>query len=229
MDDHAPPAETGADPELAGIANPTEAARGAVYGLLARLFEEPDAETYEKLAAGEVGRHLSDLVAQAGLERDLTVPSLRTEDDRELLGARFNDLFEVGYPEPPVPLYESAYHDEGRWEEINVDLARAYDYFGVSIDDSRREHHDHLVLELEFAGYLARLAAVEDREDVRAARRDFLDRHLVGFADDLASAIEDEVEAGIFDDQVAFLAAFASADLASLEATLETTQEVPQP
>lgn len=198
------------------------AARGEIYGLLARLFEEPDDATHEALRSGEIGEQLTELVAHSDLD-DLQVPSLETADDRDLLAARFNDLFEVGYPEPPVPLYESAYVDEGQWDRINVDLARAYDYFGVSMDQEHREHHDHLVLQLEFAGYLARLAAIEAREDPRMARRDFLARHLVDFAADMQAAIEDEVETGIYDELVAFLAAFARADREALAAETDDT------
>ena len=199
------------------VADTESGARGAIYGLLARLFEEPDREIHEALAAGELGDHLASLVRTAGLV-ELEVPGLRTDDDHDLLRARFNDIFAVGYPDPPVPLYESSYAAEGEWESINLDLARAYDYFGAAIDETERDHHDHLVLELEFAGYLARLAAVEDRPDLEQARQDFLDRHLLGFAEDLESAIGSEVETGIYDDLVSFLAAFVEADRRALAA-----------
>lgn len=203
------------------VADTESGARGAIYGLLARLFEEPDRELFEALRTGEVGDQLASWIESAGLAGSVEVPDLATEDDYDLLCARFNDIFEVGYPEPPVPLYESAYHDEGRWERINVDLARAYDYFGVSIDDAEREHHDHLVVELEFVGYLARLAAMEDRDDVRTARRDFLSRHLVDFVGTLEDAMAEEVETGIYDDQVRFLAEFVRADHRDLDDALD--------
>jgi DMSO reductase family type II enzyme chaperone len=199
------------------VADTESGARGAIYGLLARLFEEPDPEIHAALAAGEFDDHLASLVRTAGLA-GLEVPGLRTDDDHDLLCARFNDIFAVGYPDPPVPRYESSYAAEGEWESINLDLARAYDYFGAAIDERERDHHDHLVLELEFAGYLARLAAVEDRPDLEQARKDFLDRHLLGFAEDLESAIAAEVETGIYDDLVSFLAAFVEADRRALAA-----------
>ena len=198
------------------IADEESAIRGAIYGLLAGLFEEPDTETLAGLQSGDVGEQLADLVAMSELEVD--VPDLVPEDDETLLKARFNDLFAVGYPEPPVPRYESAYYSEGQWESINVDLSRAYDYFGVSVDQTEREHHDHLLLELEFAGYLSRLAAVDDEPSVRRARRDFLDRHLQGLAEGMDETIQEEVETGIYEDLVRFLAAFVRADLRALEA-----------
>ena len=193
------------------------AALGAVYQLVSRLFEEPDRETYRALASGEVATEMSTLLDAAGLAGERRVPPFRPEDEYDLLCARFNDLFAVGYPDPPVPLYESAYCEDHRWEGINVDLARAYEHFGLEIDDSRREHHDHLVLELEFAGYLARLAALEGGESPRLARRDFLDRHLVPFAEDLADAIGGEVGTGMYDDVVGFLEELVRRDLTELE------------
>jgi len=208
-----------ADPSVDSVTG----ARGALYGLLARLFEEPGHELHEALATGDVGDRLAAWVQTAGLE-EVSVPTLETDDDHDLLCARFNDIFAVGYPDPPVPLYESSYAPEGEWESINLDLARAYDYFGAAIDEDRRDHHDHLVLQLEFAGYLARLAAVEDRPDLERARRDFLDRHLVGFAEELESAIRAEVETGIYDELVAFLAAFVRADHRSLAAESDASE-----
>ncbi|MFB6266565.1 MAG: molecular chaperone TorD family protein [Halodesulfurarchaeum sp.] len=207
---------TQSDPAIADVA---DGAIGGIYGLLARRFEEPDRDGFEALRSARIEDELQSLVDRAGLA--VTVPSLVPESDYDLHCARFNDIFTVGYPEPPVPLYESAYHDEGRWEEINVDLARAYSYFDVSIDQDRREHHDHLVVELEFVGYLARLAAVRDDDRVRRARRDLLERHLLPFARNLADAIDDEVETGIFDAQVRFLRAVVEADLERLEARLD--------
>jgi DMSO reductase family type II enzyme chaperone len=198
------------------VAAPADAARGAVYGLLATLFEEPDADLYDDLRAGRVGSDLRALTERTGLDDRVTAPDLVTDDDHDLLCARFNDLFSVGYPDPPVPLYESAYREEGDWEAVNVDLARVYDYFDVQVDQSTREHHDHLVVELEFAGYLARLAALDDDESVRRARADFLERHLLPAAEAIAEATAAEVETDIYGDLTAFLESFAAADAASL-------------
>ena len=212
--------EAPSEPE---IADPGDAAVGTVYNVLARLFEEPTAALFDALDEGTLQTELEAYLETAGFDEAVTVPDLSPEDDRDLLAARFNDIFVVGYPEPPVPLYESAYYSESQWEGVNVDLARAYEFFGVSIDEEEREHHDHLVIELEFAGYLARLAAIEDREDVRNARRDFLDRHLQEFAENLQSAIEDEPETGIYDDLVAFFLEFVEADRRGLN-TSETAE-----
>lgn len=205
--------------ETETVDDPAAAARGTIYGTLASLFEEPDETTYETLQDGTMAADLDHLVEHAGL--DVAVPTLVTSDEYELLCARFNDVFAIGYPDPPVALYESEYVPEGKWDDVNLDLARAYDFFGVEVDQTDREHHDHLQLELEFAGYLARLAAVTDEDGVRRARRDFLDRHLAAFVAGIANKVEDEVETDIYDDLVAFTNEFVSADLADLESRLD--------
>lgn len=207
-------------PEDTPIRSTTAAARGTVYGTLASLFAEPDESMYATLEDGTLEADLERLVART--ELDVTAPSMTTRDEYDLLCARFNDIFEIGYPDPPVPLYESEYQPEGSWDDVNLDLARAYDYFDVSVDDSEREHHDHLQLELEFAGYLARLAAVTDDDAVRQARRDFLDRHLESFVASIEDAIDDEVETGIYDDVVSFMERFVTADLGDLQARLDS-------
>lgn len=207
------------------IVDTTAAARGTVYGTLASLFDEPDESLYEGLRDGRLAADLDVLVEKS--ELGVAVPILVTRDDHDLLCARFNDVFTVGYPDPPIPLYESEHVDDGQWNDVNLDLARVYDYFGVQIDDTQREHHDHLVLELEFAGYLARIAAASDDDGARRARRDFLDRHLAAFLERVDDAMADEVETGIYEDVVSFAAAFVAADLADLEETL--SEEVEEP
>lgn len=212
--------DTEATAEPLAVDDPVDAARGTIYGTLASLFTDPDQEQYETLADGQLGRDLEVLLEHAGL--DLTVPPMVPVDDHELLSARFNDVFEVGYPEPPVSLYESDHVTDGQWDDVNLDLARVYDFFGVGIDEAERDHHDHLQLELEFAGYLARLAAATDDEGVRRARRDFLDRHLGPFVEAVDDALADEVETGIYGDVVAFTRAFVTAELEDLDSTLDT-------
>lgn len=206
-----------AKPTTESVDDTGAVARGTVYGTLAKLYEEPTEELFEALADGSLFEELERLIDRT--ELDVEVPSVQTTDDYELLCARFNDLFVVGYPDPVIPRYESE-HVETSWNEVNLDLTRVYDYFDVEIDQSEREHHDYLVIELEFAGYLSRLAAT-GQADAQRARADFLDRHLKPFVDGLEAGIEDERETGIYDDVVAFTANFVRADLQDLTNTLE--------
>ncbi|WP_123533324.1 molecular chaperone TorD family protein [Halosimplex salinum] len=207
------------------------AARGALYALLARATTEPDPELYEAFASGALDRECRRLLDRTDL--NVAPPDLSTEDDRETVSARFNDLFVVGHTTvedrtdgtidaegPTVSLYESAYRPEASWNDVNLDLARAYDYFGVEVDTERRENHDHLRLELEFAGYLCRREAAVDADAARA-RLDFLDRHLAELTEGVAAAIADEPGTGVYGELADFCRRLVAADTDDLADRLE--------
>jgi DMSO reductase family type II enzyme chaperone len=214
--------------ELAATVDADAGARGALYALVARMFTEPDDDLYEALASGAVTEEFETLLDRTSL--DVAPPDTTVEDDHETLSARYNDLFVVGYSEvldrtdgtvenhaPPVSLYESAYRPEVSWNDVNLDLARAYEYFGVQVDEERRRNHDHLRLQLEFAGYLCRREAAVD-PDVAAARLDFHDRHLRVVTEGVADALADETGTGLYGELAAFLDRFTAADVADLDA-----------
>lgn len=196
-----------------GNLDPGPASTALLYGLLVRLFDEPDETLYGALEDGRLSAEFAALCAES--DADVEPPALETGDDARTLRARFNDLFEVGVPKPPVPLYESSHREDASWNEVNVDLARAYDHFGLAIDDSNREDHDHLRLQLEFASYLARREAAGDA-DAGRARRDFIDRHLDVFASHLAEAVSEEPNTDVYGEIAAFLEAFVDADRRAL-------------
>lgn len=210
-----------------GVA-PEPSARGALYGLCSRLFTDPDDELYELLADGTVTAECRELLEQTTLS--VEPPDLTVAEEHETLSARFNDLFVIGYSEvvdktdgtmnnqgPPVSLYESDYRAERSWNDVNVDLARAYEFFGCEVDSEVRRNHDHLRLELEFMSYLCRREAAVD-PGVAAARIDFHDRHLRGFAAGLADAVAAESGTGLFGRAAAFLDRFSKADIEELAA-----------
>ena len=116
---------------------------------------------------------------------------------------------------PDVPLYESAYREEVSWNDVNLDLARAYEYFGLEVDTDDRDNHDHLRLQLEFAGYLCRREAAVDPE-VAAARLDFHDRHLRVVTRGVVDALDEEPGTGFYGQLGTFLDRFTAADVADL-------------
>ncbi|MDZ7850523.1 MAG: molecular chaperone TorD family protein [Halodesulfurarchaeum sp.] len=196
-------------------------ALGTVYGVLANLYEEPSREVYDRLRDGSLFAELDGIIDRANL--DVSVPTVETEDDYDLLCARFNDLFAVGYPDPVVPRYESEHVDRS-WTDVNLDLARAYEYFDVEIDETEREHHDYLPLELEFVGYLSRLAATGET-DARRARADFLDRHLEPFLASMEETVADEPETGIYANVIDFTERFVRADRDRLTSQMTVNAE----
>lgn len=203
------------------IEDPAAVARGTIYGVLASLYEEPSREMYDGLRDGSLFTELERILERTAL--DVQVPTVETEDEYDLLCARFNDLFAVGYPDPVVPRYETEHVDRS-WTDVNLDLARAYEYFDVEVDETERAHHDYLPLELEFVGYLTRLAATGET-DARRARADFLDRHLEPFVVALQAAVDDEPETGIYADVVDFTSRFVQADRKQLESRTTVNAE----
>jgi DMSO reductase family type II enzyme chaperone len=201
-------------------------ARGGVYALAAKAFDQPSEAFYRELATGRVDELFTELVDRSGL--DVEPPETTVDEDRETVAARFNDLFVVGYSEvvdktdgtvhsqgPPVSLYESDYRPEVSWNDVNLDLARAYEYFGVQVDRETRRNHDHIRLQLEFMGYLCRREAAVDRS-VAAARLDFHDRHLRVVTAGIADALDDEPGTGLYGRLAAFLDRFTAADVDDL-------------
>lgn len=199
-------------------------ARGVLYGILAQAFETPDETFHGALADGSLSRHVDAVLERTTLDVEVDSDALTTDDDFETLSARYNDIFAIGYSEyidptdgtlslsePAVPLYESAYRTGVSWNDVNLDLARAYAYFGVGINESYRDHHDHLRLQLEFAGYLARREATVDESAARA-RLDFLDRHLRILVEGVVERLRDEPGTGAYAVLADVLDAFTAAD-----------------
>lgn len=208
------------------------AARGALYGLLSKAFEHPDESLYRALADGDLREQVETLVERTSLS--VPVEGLSTDDDFDTLCARYNDVFVLGYAEyedrtdgslstdePPVPLYESAYRPNASWNDVNLDLARAYDYYGLQPDTSEREHHDHLRLQLEFAGYLARREAAFDGDDDAVARFDFLDRHLRVLVEGVVERTRNEPNTGAYGQFAELLDALTAADRRDLAQRLD--------
>jgi DMSO reductase family type II enzyme chaperone len=208
--------------------DPDAGARGALYGVLARCFRDPDEQLHAALVDGSLHGEVETLLDRTSLSVD--PPDRRTDRDHDDLCALYNDLFVVGFSRtvdrtdgtvdsegPPVPLYESAYRTDVSWSDVNLDLARAYEHFGVDIAGEDRQHHDHLPLVLEFAGYLCRREAAVD-PGVAQARLDFHDRHLRRFASGIAEHIDGEPSTGVYGELAGFLDRFTAADVEALAA-----------
>ena len=217
--------------ELSNAITTDVGARGGVYALAAKTFDQPSEAFYQELATGRIDDFFAGLVDQSGL--DVEPPDATVDEDRQTVAARFNDLFVVGYSEvvdktdgtvdnygPPVSLYESDYRPEVSWNDVNLDLARAYEYFGCQVNQETRRNHDHVRLQLEFMGYLCRREATVD-PDVAAARLDFHDRHLRVVTEGIADMLGNEPGTGLYGRLADFLDRFTAADVEDLASRTE--------
>ncbi|MFB6128970.1 MAG: molecular chaperone TorD family protein [Halorhabdus sp.] len=230
---------TGEDPSPAESLDPGDvatdpAARGVVYRTLSVCFDNPSEDLHARLLDGRLADGLREAIQASALT--VSVPDLDPEGNRRTLSGRYNRLFALGQTVvtdrtdgsvesegPAVSLYASSHREDATWAEINADLARAYEYYGLGVDETEREHHDNLRLQLEFAGYLARREALGEADAARA-RRDFLDRHLKPFADSLREALR-EADDGVYAAFGEFLAAFVNADRADLADRLDAGED----
>jgi len=95
----------------------------------------------------------------------------------------FLSTFDVGFPAPPVPLFETHYMKEGNTPAVLHENVLYYKAFGCEVSKGDADNPDHLRHQLAF---LLVLFWLEDRsgappetvEGVRRARRDFIERHL---------------------------------------------------
>lgn len=93
-------------------------------------------------------------------------------------------LFDVGMPEPPVPLFESAHDKTHPAQEIALENTYFYEVLGLK-SDPRHAVPDYLVTQLEFLAALryTREQTSEESTAVSLARAEteFLERHLLNW------------------------------------------------
>ncbi len=165
------------------------APRALLYLGYARLLGFPDAALTAAIGSGAVAEEVADLHRAAGLTPP---PAGSLSGAQDGLESDYIATFEVGVPEPPAPLYESAYEAEDKASRrvLLEDLVRFYEFFDLDLGEAPTEAPDHLTVELEFMAALAQLealaaAAGADLGPFRRAQRDFFDRHLLGFVEQI--------------------------------------------
>jgi DMSO reductase family type II enzyme chaperone len=93
-------------------------------------------------------------------------------------------LFDVGIPEPPVPLFESAHDKSHPAQEIALENTYFYEVLGLKSDPGRAVP-DYLVTQLEFLAALryTREHTSEESTAISLARAEteFLERHLLNW------------------------------------------------
>lgn len=101
--------------------------------------------------------------------------------------------FDVGFPAPPVPLFETHYMKEGNAPAVLHENVLFHKAFGCEVSEGDADNPDHLRHQLAF---LLVLFWLEDRsgadpetvESARRARTDFIRRHLLNWVPKAAKA-----------------------------------------
>lgn len=149
------------------------------------------------VAFGNPGREQRNLILSSDWMEDLASRGWMGDRDpeslRENLPTDDSDwesfvlsTFDVGFPAPPVPLFETHYLKEGSTPEVLHENILYYKKFGCELTKGGADGPDHLRHQL---GFLLFLSWLEDRPDTlpenirgaRLARTDFIRRHLLNW------------------------------------------------
>lgn len=153
-----------------------------LYRVFASAFSHPSAERFVWLS----GKEFRALLKELG-RRQEAIPSVAASgrfSDYTSYEAGYIALFEVGVPQAPVPLQESAHSHRQVPQEIVLECVNFYDVLGLRPSGSAFPS-DHLVTQLEFLA-AARYLREQANDSAKAAtlrclERDFIARHLLNW------------------------------------------------
>ncbi|MFZ9905821.1 MAG: molecular chaperone TorD family protein [Steroidobacteraceae bacterium] len=177
-------------------------ARAEMYAGLSRLFASPEqaiatawldhVTIIERLlmadeALSTEGNRIAELFTlsqTADLEES-------AESTAASIGASYGALFEVGDRGPPLAIREEL--APGANAAAKEEVARFYEHFGYRLGDDYAWRPDHLSVLLEFMHFLtwheSQSTDTALVQGLRAAQRDFCQRHLAWWVGDLADLV----------------------------------------
>jgi len=164
------------------VVTPMDWQQADLYRFFARVFGPPTRECFNVLAQRSVPMAMGEL--WKNLECDDRFPGFEWFSSYELYESAYIALFDVGMPEPPVPLFESAHDKSHPAQEIALENTYFYEVLGLRSDPSRAVP-DYLVTQLEFLAAL-RYTCENASEEATAlsltrAETEFLERHLLNW------------------------------------------------
>jgi DMSO reductase family type II enzyme chaperone len=195
-------------------------ARSAVYQVLAKLFTEPDDESFGKALDGGWAKDLTE--AAALLPYPWEVGDARLEPDADRAGHQeeFARLFLADRDGLPA-LCGRVYASEDA-EQVVSEIVRAYQYFGLGTGTGDVPP-DHLTSELDYMQYLTfkEAAAPSPRlaRSYQRAQLDFLERQLGSWVPGFAEAVAGGDPDSFYSWAVERLQTFVAADRAYVQSS----------
>jgi DMSO reductase family type II enzyme chaperone len=179
-----------------------------LYRFFALVFAPPTGECFNLLSQPGLPEALQNLWKQLGCESEF--PGFEWFASYEQYESAYIALFEVGMPEPPVPLFESAHDKTHPPQEIALENTFFYELLGLKSDPSRAVP-DYLVTQLEFLAAL-RYTCENASEEATAvslvkAETDFLERHLLNWVPNAKTKL-DRTSAPVFPSLMTLLVQF---------------------
>jgi len=161
-----------------------------LYRFFAFVLAPPTPDCYTFLSQPVVPSALADLWNKLGCEG--AFPGFAWLSTYELYESAYIALFEVGVPEPPVPLFESAHNKSRPAQEIALENTYFYGVLGLKSDPSRGVP-DYLITQLEFLSALRYLAEHTPDEEIAVsllrAESEFIGRHLLNWIPDAVAKL----------------------------------------
>jgi len=153
-----------------------------LYRFFAFVLGSPTRERFEFLSHPEAEPSLSRLWSRLDCLGEF--PGLDACESYEEYESTYIALFDVGLPEPPVPLLESAYHKSLPAQQTALENVLAYEVLGLHTTTSCYSP-DHLVTQLEFLSAIRytreNSTNEQNRHDLSRLEYDFLERHLLNW------------------------------------------------
>lgn len=153
-----------------------------LYRFFALVFSPPTTRCFDLLSQPAMPASLRELWQR--LECEGEFPGFDWFTTYDLYESVYIALFDVGVPEPPVPLFESAHDKTLPAQEIALENTFFYEVLDLKSDPSRGVP-DYLVTQLEFLAALRYTGENSTDEATAAAmlraESDFIQRHLLNW------------------------------------------------
>ncbi len=181
-----------------------------LYRFFAFVFAPPNRACFDLLSQPGLPQALRSLWKLLGCEGGF--PGFEWFTSYEQYESAYIALFDVGIPEPPVPLFESAHDKSHPAQEIALENTYFYEVLGLKSDPSRAVP-DYLVTQLEFLAALRYTCEHTSEQStvvsLARAETEFLERHLLNWVP-TARAKLDRINAPGFPVIMTLLARFLS-------------------
>jgi|ERR1051326_3409650 DMSO reductase family type II enzyme chaperone len=162
-----------------------------LYRFFARVFAPPNPECFDFLSQPNARAAIVDLWKSLQCEGEF--PDFEWFPSYELYESAYIALFDVGLPEPPVPLFESAHDKSHPAQEVALENTFFYEVLGLKSDSSHGVP-DYLVTQLEFLAALdyTRGSTSDESTAISLARaeKEFLERHLLNWVPKAKSKLQ---------------------------------------
>lgn len=218
--------------ERAGIAQQV----GQLYGFLASLYR---AELTQQQLDALRQPEMAAMLTAAGIDLQGALWSKPDAQLLEELAVEYAALF-LG-PGGHISPHESVQIEEhgGYWGDATTAMHRFITETGIEFDSDYNGIPDHISVELEFMGELARRESLAWQQQNTAAagnclayQRDFLDEHLRLWVDKFCTRVVETAELSLYRDVAQVTAEFVRSEIAAVQERLmgvSTPTESPMP